>query len=196
MLDKVKQRRMQIYRYILQRVGAGNAPTVREICSDLHISSTSTVHKDLQMMAADGLIEITGGLNRAIRLPGETGTLVPLVGVITAGEPILAVQNIEQYLSIPFAKAAHGKELFALRIRGDSMKKAAILDGDIVVFEETPAAENGQIVAALLEDEATVKRFYRENGGFRLQPENDDYAPILLDKVQILGRAVSVMRVL
>ena len=195
MLEKIQQRRERIYRYILQRVSSGNSPTVREICTDLHIPSTSTVHKDLQILTEQGFIEMTDGLNRTIRLPGEPGALVPLVGVITAGEPILATHNIEQYLSVPFS-ASSDKTLFALRVRGDSMQNAAILNGDIVVFEQTQSAENGQIVAALIEEEATVKRFFRENGHFRLQPENDAYTPIVVNEVQILGKAVSVMRIL
>lgn len=192
-MEKVDKRREKIYQYILQRLTQGTAPTVREICEYLNIPSTSTVHSDLKELVNTGCIEMTEGLNRTIRLPGISGTRVPLLGTVTAGEPILAVQNIEQY--IPVAMSARlDQQLFALRVVGDSMIKAAILSGDIVVVECTPVAENGEIVVAMIDNEATVKRFYKENGAYRLQPENDDYAPIFTDQVDILGKVVSVMR--
>jgi len=192
-VEKVDNRREKIYRYIVKRIGEGYAPTVREICKDLSIPSTSTVHSDLRFLAESGSIIMSDGLGRAIRLPGESSRLVPLVGTVAAGSPILAVENIEQY--IPLA-APHGRgdDLFALRVRGDSMVGAAILEDDIVVVEKSPTAENGQLVVALVEDEATVKRYYKEDGRFRLQPENDAYPPILLDEVTVLGRVVSVLR--
>lgn len=193
-MEKVDRRRQAVYRYIIDRIGAGSSPSMREICHDLHIPSTSTVHADLKALEKQGLIEMTDGLNRTIRIPGSSNVLVPLVGTITAGQPILAVEQIERYIPVGLLGVS-AKELFALRVRGDSMQDAAILDGDIVVFAQTPVAENGQIVAALVEEEATVKRFYKENGHFRLQPENDSYEPIILDEVSILGRALSVIRV-
>jgi len=192
-MEKVDKRRGKIYRYIVKRIGEGYAPTVREICRDLSIPSTSTVHSDLRHLSESGAIITSDGLGRTIRLPGESSRPVPLVGTVAAGTPILAVENIEQYIPVA-ASHARGDDLFALRVKGDSMIKAAILDGDIVVVEKTPMAENGQIVVALVEDEATVKRYYKENGHFRLQPENDDYEPILLDKVSILGKIVTVLR--
>lgn len=192
-MEKVEKRREKIYAYICERIGYGSSPTVREICNDLHISSTSTVHSDLKSLCASGLIEMTDGLNRTIRLPGIPAARVPLLGTVAAGTPILAVQNIEQHIPVGIPNAA-GREFFALRVKGDSMMKVAILDGDIVVVERTPTAENGQIVVAMVDEEATVKRYFKEDGHFRLQPENDSLKPIIVDAVDILGRVVCVQR--
>lgn len=192
-MKKVETRREKIYQYIVERVSAGLVPTVREICEDVGIPSTSTVHTDLKHLIEAGLIEMTNGRNRTIRLPGGQSVRVPLLGTVAAGEPILAVQNIEQYIPVNFAGAG-SKELFALRVKGDSMIKAAILDGDLVVVERQPAVDNGQIAVVMLEDEATVKRIYKENGGFRLQPENDNMQPVLVPQAEILGRVLSVIR--
>lgn len=192
-MEKVDKRREKIYAYIKERLDGGFSPTVREICEHLNIPSTSTVHSDLKHLTRTGLIEMTEGLNRTIRLPGATGMRVPLVGTVTAGQPILAMQNIERY--IPVALSGYtDEELFALRVQGDSMIKAAIMDGDIVVVQSTPVAENGQIAVAMIDDEATVKRYYKENGHYRLQPENDAYEPIIVDHVDILGRVLAVLR--
>lgn len=192
-MEKVDKRREKIYAYICTRINSGSSPTVREICSDLHISSTSTVHSDLKSLCTSGLIEMTGGLNRTIRLPGEPAVRVPLLGTVAAGLPITAVQNIEQYIPIGLPNP-DGRELFALRVRGDSMVNAAILEEDIVIIERTPTAQNGQIVVAMVEGEATVKRYYKEDGHFRLQPENDNMQPIIADEVDILGRVLCVQR--
>lgn len=192
-MEKVEKRREKIYAYILERLGQGYSPTVREICQYLSIPSTSTVHSDLKHLTSMGLIEMTEGLNRTIRLPGDAGVRVPLIGTVAAGQPILAVQNIEQYIPVALS-GAQGKELFALRVKGDSMINAAIMEEDIVVVESTPVAENGQIVVAMVEDEATVKRYYREKEHIRLQPENDNYEPIIVTEVKILGRVLAVMR--
>ena len=193
-MKKVEQRRERIYHYILARLGEGVSPSVREICRDLAISSTSTVHSDLHYLVDMGHIIMESGRNRTIRLPGSGSVRVALVGTVTAGQPILAVENIEEYIPVALGGERNTDALFALRVRGDSMQNAAILDGDIVVVEKTPAARNGEIVVAMVEEEATVKRFYKEKGGYRLQPENESYAPILADHVDILGRVLSVMR--
>lgn len=194
-MEKVKFRRERVYQYILLRLGEGCSPTVREICQDLNIPSTSTVHSDLHYLVDKGMIEMDEGRNRTIRLPGAPGVHVPLVGTVTAGEPILATQNIEQYLQIAMLDGYSGEnELFALRVRGDSMKNAAILHGDIIVVKQVSTAENGEIVVAMVNDEATVKRFYKENGQYRLQPENDDYEPIIVDEVSIVGKVISMIR--
>lgn len=192
-MEKVEKRRERIYAYICGRIGSGSSPTVREICADLRVSSTSTVHSDLKALCSRGLIEMTGGLNRTIRLPGEAPARVPLVGTVAAGTPVLAAQNIEQYIPVGLPGAGD-KTLFALRVKGDSMINAAILDGDIVIVEQSPVAENGRIVVAMIDGEATVKRYYKENGRFRLQPENDAMKPIFADGVEILGRVVAVQR--
>ena len=169
----------------------GYPPTVREICAELDIKSTSTVHRYLKELQADGRISIGENQNRAITIKNTTppGT-IPVLGHVAAGSPILAEEEVDEY--VPFA--GDTANLFALHVHGNSMIKCGILDGDIVVVRRTPEAQNGQIVVALVEDSATVKRFYKEDGHFRLQPENDDYEPILVDSVEILGKVVSVMR--
>ena len=193
-MEKVDKRREKIYSYIRGRINSGNAPTVREICADLGVSSTSTVHSDLKALCGSGLIEMTGGLNRTIRLPGMPAVRVPLLGTVAAGTPILALQNIEQYIPVGIPNAS-GKDLFALRVKGDSMKDAAILDGDIVIVERTNTAENGWIIVAMLGDEATVKRYFKEKGHIRLQPENSQMEPIIVKNIEILGRVLCVQRI-
>lgn len=184
---------LQILNYIRDRIDDGLPPSVREICAALDIKSTSTAHKYLGELQERGLIEKSSHLNRAITLPDDRSIRVPLVGTVTAGQPILAVEEIEGY--IPFrSRSLYSKDLFALRVRGESMIDAGILDGDIVIIRRTPAAENGDIVVALVEDEATVKRFYKEAGHYRLQPENDTMDPIIVDSVAILGKVVSLLR--
>ena len=184
---------LQILNYIRDRIDDGLPPSVREICAALDIKSTSTAHKYLGELQERGLIEKSSHLNRAITLPDDRSIRVPLVGTVTAGQPILAVEEIEGY--IPFrSRSLHSKDLFALRVRGESMINVGILDGDIVIIRRTPAAENGDIVVALVEDEATVKRFYKEAGHYRLQPENDTMEPIIVDSVSILGRVISLVR--
>ena len=176
---------LEILDYIRDRIDQGLPPSVREICAALEIKSTSTAHKYLK--------ELQDRMNRAITLPEERSLRVPLLGTVTAGQPILAVEEVEGY--VPFrGQGLSSKDLFALRVRGESMIKAGILDGDIVIIRKTPTAENGQIVVALVEDEATVKRFYKENGHYRLQPENDAMEPIYVDSVSILGRVVALLR--
>ena len=169
----------------------GYPPTVREICAELEIKSTSTVHRYLKELQADGRISMGENQNRAISIKNATppGT-IPVLGHVAAGSPILAEEEVDEY--VPFA--GDTTDLFALHVHGNSMMKCGILDGDIVVVRRTPEARNGQIVVALVEDSATVKRFYKEDGHFRLQPENDDYEPIIVDSVDILGKVVSVMR--
>lgn len=169
----------------------GYPPTVREICAELDIKSTSTVHRYLKELVAEGRISMGENQNRAISIKSTTppGT-IPVLGHVAAGSPILAEEEVEEY--VPFA--GDTSDLFALHVHGNSMIKCGILDGDIVVVRRTPEAHNGQIVVALVDDSATVKRFYKEEGHFRLQPENDDYEPIIVDSVEILGKVVSVMR--
>lgn len=183
----------KVLEYINKRINQGVPPSVREICTDLGIKSTSTVHKYLKQLEQAGYIERDQNLNRSIKMPGSPTVKVPLLGTVTAGAPILAIEQIEDY--IPYKSRSGGdKDLFALRVRGDSMMNVGILDSDIIVSRQVSTAENGQIVVALIEDEATVKRFYKEHGHYRLQPENDDYEPIITDELRILGRVISVMR--
>lgn len=183
----------RILSYIEESIDDGIPPSVREICQTLNIKSTSTVHRYLKLLEEDGYILREDNLNRAIRLPGRGSVKVPLVGKIAAGAPILAVQQVEEY--IPFKPDfGDGKDLFALRIKGESMIKAGILEGDIIVVRQGSAADNGDIVVALVDEEATVKRFYKENGHYRLQPENDTMEPIVVPSCTVLGKVVACMR--
>ena len=167
-------------------------PSVREICAATGLRSTSTVHSHLKSLEALGYITRDAGLNRSIHIVGAASAKqVPILGKVTAGLPILAVEDIEGYIPYPDKS---DKELFALHVDGVSMIGAGILDGDYVIAERTPTAENGEIDVGMIDDEATVKRFYRENGTLRLQPENPDYEPIISDEITILGKVIAVIR--
>jgi repressor LexA len=185
----------------------GYPPTVREIGEAVGLRSPSTVHAHLAQLERAGLlrrdptkpraIELTDRRREVAESPADVHRL-PLVGEIAAGGPLLADQNIEEYLAVPEPLSRGGEE-FLLRVRGDSMVDAGILDGDYVVVQRRQDAENGQIVVALagedeVADEATVKRFFRENGRVRLQPENEAMEPIYADHVQILGKVIGVFR--
>lgn len=189
MNDKEKR----VFEYIKERIEDGIAPTVREICAALNIRSTSTAARYVNALVEEGYLEKFDG-NRAIKLAGKSSTKIPLVGTITAGQPITAVEDITDYVNFDKNKNYAG-ELFALKVRGESMINAAILDGDIVVIEKTSVARNGEIVAAMVGgEEATVKTFYKEDGHYRLQPENDTMDPIIVDECEIIGRVVSLIR--
>ena len=184
----------KIYDFLKDRSQYGIPPSVREICAATGLKSTSTVHAHLKALENLGYISRDAGLNRAIHIEGcEQTAQVPILGKVTAGLPILAVEEIQGYLPIT-ASQQRGRELFALTVQGESMKNAGILDGDYVVVERTPTARDGDIVVALIEDEATVKRLYRETDCVRLQPENDAFEPIYAKEVIILGKVVSVVR--
>lgn len=194
-MKELNNTQKKIYEFLAERSQNGVPPTVREICAAVGLKSTSSVQSNLDALEAAGYIERDPMLKRSIRVRGQENnvTQVPLIGTVTAGMPILAVEAIEGY--VPFSGGdASDKPLFALRVRGDSMIKCGILSGDIIIAEKTPVADNGDIVVALLEDEATVKRFYKENGHFRLQPENSSLQPIIVDEVYILGRVVASFR--
>ncbi len=184
-----------VYEYISKRIEEGYAPTVREICSEFGFRSTSTAHKCIRNLMEAGLVEKGSNQNRALRLAGGgAGKRIPLLGTVTAGQPITAIEEITDYINFT-ADKNYSNRLFALKVRGESMINAAILDGDIVVVEQTPVAENGEIVVALVNGEdATVKRFYKENGHYRLQPENDFMEPIIVDECSIIGKVVAVIR--
>ena len=184
----------KIYDFLKDRSQYGIPPSVREICAATGLKSTSTVHAHLKALENLGYISLDAGLNRAIHIEGcEQTAQVPILGKVTAGLPILAVEEIQGYLPIT-ASQQRGRELFALTVQGESMKNAGILDGDYVVVERTPTARDGDIVVALIEDEATVKRLYRETDCVRLQPENDAFEPIYAKEVIILGKVISVVR--
>lgn len=195
-MRKVTENEKMVFEFIKDRIEEGYPPTVREICAEFGFKSTSTAHRYINNLTAKGLLEKGNNQNRAIRLTGGKGMKIPLVGTVTAGIPITAIEEITDYIS--FQPARHySNPLFALKVRGESMINAAILDGDMVVIEQTPYAENGDIVCALVDNEsATIKTFYKEDGHYRLQPENDTMDPIIVDEVSILGKVVGVVRYL
>lgn len=195
-MRKVTENEKMVFEFIKDRIEEGYPPTAREICAEFGFKSTSTAHRYINNLTAKGLLEKGNNQNRAIRLTGGNGMKIPLVGTVTAGIPITAIEEITDYIS--FQPARHySNPLFALKVRGESMINAAILDGDMVVIEQTPYAENGDIVCALVDNEsATIKTFYKEDGHYRLQPENDTMDPIIVDEVKILGKVVGVVRYL
>lgn len=195
-MRKVTENEKMVFEFIKDRIEEGYPPTVREICAEFGFKSTSTAHRYINNLTAKGLLEKGNNQNRAIWLTGGNGMKIPLVGTVTAGIPITAIEEITDYIS--FQPARHySNPLFALKVRGESMINAAILDGDMVVIEQTPYAENGDIVCALVDNEsATIKTFYKEDGHYRLQPENDTMDPIIVDEVSILGKVVGVVRYL
>ena len=178
----------------------GYPPSVREICVATGLKSTSTVHGHLQRLQKKGLLHRDSMKPRAITLPagsirdGIDAVSVPLIGTVAAGIPILATENVEDYIPLPQLMLGEG-EHYVLRISGDSMMDVGILDGDYVVVRKQATAHNGEIVVAMIEDEATVKRYYRENGIFRLQPENSQMEPIFAMDVAVLGKVVASYRI-
>ena len=174
----------------------GYPPSVREICAAVGLKSTSTVHAHLNHLEEQGLIRRDSTKPRALEvLDGShaRGRSVPLVGRVTAGMPILAIENIEDHLVLPQSMLGHD-DIFCLRVTGDSMIDIGILDGDIVVIRQQSTAENGEIVVAMVDDEATLKRIYYEYGHVRLQPENSTMAPIIVDNAEVLGKLVALIR--
>lgn len=193
-MKPLTKKQQAVYDYLVECTEQSRVPSVREICKDVGLKSTSTAHLYLKALEEHGLIERDAGLNRCIRVVGEVSAKsVPVLGQVAAGNPIVAIEDVECY--IPVDKSlSRGKELFALRVKGESMLNAGILPDDILVVERTPVVENGEIAVALVDDSATVKTFYKEDGHFRLQPENDAYEPIIVDEVIILGKVISLVR--
>ena len=196
--DLTKKEKM-VFDYLVQSINEnGYAPSVRDIGASLGIKSTSSVHLYLHNLEAKGLLEQDANKKRTIRICAPFARVagkVPLLGSITAGSPILAVENFEGYVDLPWNSAKYSTdELFALKVRGESMLDAGIFDGDVVIVRKSAYADNGQIVVALIEDEATVKTFYREDGHFRLQPKNRTMEPIIVDEVALLGIVVASFR--
>ncbi len=191
---KLTDNESKTFEYIRDRLQDGYPPSVREICAHCGFKSTSTAHRAIKALTEKGYLEKQDNLNRAIRLKGQSTMKVPLVGTVTAGLPITAIEQITDYIDFNPSKN-YDNELFALKVRGESMINAAILDGDLVIAEKTPVVDNGEIAVVLVDgDSATVKRFYKENGHYRLQPENDTMEPIITDDAAILGRVVAVIR--
>lgn len=198
---KITKKQEEILEYIKSEIlSKGYPPAVREICEAVHLKSTSSVHSHLESLEKNGYIRRDPTKPRAIEIIDDTFNLtrrevvnVPLIGRVAAGEPILAEQNIENYFPIP-VEFMPNNNTFMLVVQGESMVNAGIFDGDYVLVEQTPSAENGDMVVALIGDSATVKTFYKENGYYRLQPENDFMDPIIVDEVDILGKVIGTFR--
>jgi repressor LexA len=190
----LKDKEIEVFNYIRSRLSDGLSPSVREIMDAMGFKSTSTAHRYIETLVREGLIEKTGNLNRTLRLPNSGTTSVPVMGTVTAGQPITAVEDITGYIGFE-APGIDPQELFALKIRGESMIDAGILDGDIVIVKRVNYAENGDIVVAFIDhEEATVKRFFKEKGHYRLQPENTTMEPIIVDEVEVLGKVIGLKR--
>lgn len=193
-MKKLTKSQAKVFDFLKESIADGITPSVREICLATGLSSTSTVHSHLKSLEELGYITRTTGLNRSIRIVGEEkASQVPVIGKVTAGVPILAFEDISGYVPFPESKRK-GRELFALNVVGESMRDIGILDGDVVICEKTPIAENGEIVVAMIDGEATVKSFYKEDNYVRLQPHNPDFEPIITDDVTILGKVIALSR--
>lgn len=195
---KVNNKQMEIYEFIKSHVKhKGYPPSVREICTAVGLSSTSTVHGHLERLEKKGLIKRDPTKPRTIEIVEKDKKEminIPVLGTITAGMPILAVENIEDIFPLPLDYIKSKKELFMLRIKGESMIEAGINNNDLAIIEKTNYAENGSIVVALIDNEATLKRFFKEKDYIRLQPENSSMNPILVKDCAIIGRLVGLYR--
>lgn len=199
----ISKKQLEILEYIKSEIlSKGYPPAVREICEAVGLKSTSSVHSHLETLEKNGYIRRDPTKPRAIEIIDDTFNLtrremvnVPLVGRVAAGEPLLAQENIENYFPIPM-EFMPNNETFMLTVKGDSMINIGIFDGDMVLVEKMNTASNGDLVVALVEDGATVKTFYKEDGYFRLQPENDDMDPIIVEEASIMGHVIGVFRFL
>lgn len=199
---KISKKQQEILEYIKsQIINKGYPPAVREICQAVNLKSTSSVHSHLETLEKNGYIRRDPTKPRAIEIVDDEFNLtrreivnVPVVGTVTAGEPILATENIEGYFPL-LADDIPNSQLFMLRVRGESMINVGIYDGDRILVQQQPNANNGDIVVALIEDSATVKTYYKEKGYYRLQPENDTMEPIIVPEVTILGKVIALYRV-
>jgi len=195
-----KDKQSEIYEFLKNYTeNKGYPPSVREICEAVSLKSTSTVHGHLKRLEKKGLIRRDPSKPRALEIaelstPKKEMISIPIVGKITAGLPILATENVEDTFSLPLDFIKHDKELFMLRVSGQSMIKAGINDKDLAIIERCNDAVNGEIVVALIDDSATIKRFFKEENHIRLQPENDTMDPIIVDDCSILGKLVGIFR--
>ena len=200
---KISKKQLEILEYIKSEIlRIGYPPAVREICEAVNLRSTSSVHAHLESLEKNGYIRRDPTKPRAIEIIDDTFNLtrremvnVPMIGQVAAGEPILAEQNITNYFPIPM-EFMPNNDTFMLTIKGESMINVGIYDGDYVLVEQCNTARNGEIVVALVDDSATVKTFYKEEGFYRLQPENDDMDPIIVMDCAILGKVIGVFRFL
>lgn len=195
-MKKIETKINDVYNYTADYIGKfGYPPSVREICLKLNIKSTATAYYYLEKLVERGLLEKSPSKNRALTLPKRASSFkcVPIVGTISAGSPIFAVENLEGYCPLPDEFNTGGTE-FALKVKGDSMINAGIYDKDIIIVKQQSNANNGEIVVALIDDSATVKRFYRKNGQIILHPENDTMSDMIFDDVIVLGVVKGLMR--
>lgn len=198
---KITEKQREILEFMKQEIlSKGYPPAVREICEAVHLKSTSSVHSHLETLEKNGYIRRDPAKPRAIEIVDDNFNLtrrelvnMPIVGTVTAGQPILAVENIEGYFPVPVDYVPNA-ETFMLKIKGESMINAGILDGDYIMVQRQQTAKNGDFVVALIEDSATVKTFYKEDGYYRLQPENDYMDPIIVSEVSIIGKVFGVFR--
>ena len=201
MPGKISAKQSEILEFIKQEIlSRGYPPAVREICEAVNLKSTSSVHSHLETLEKNGYIRRDPTKPRAIEIIDDDFNLtrretvnVPIIGTVAAGSPILATENIEGYFPIP-AEYMPNQQSFILKVKGDSMINAGIFDGDQIFVKQQSTANNGDMVVALVDDSSTVKTFYKENGHYRLQPENDDMDPIIVNEVEILGKVFGVMR--
>ena len=199
---KITPKQQEILDFIKSEIlHKGYPPAVREICEAVHLKSTSSVHSHLETLEKNGYIRRDPTKPRAIEIIDDTSQLtrrevvnVPLIGTVAAGQPILAQENIENYFPVP-AEYMPNSECFMLKVKGDSMVNAGIFNGDQILVQQQNTANNGEMVVALVDDSATVKTFYKEDGHYRLQPENDSMSPIIVDEVTILGKVFGVLRI-
>ena len=200
---KISAKQQEILDYIKEEIlKRGYPPTVREICETVNLKSTSSVHSHLETLEKNGFIRRDPTKPRAIEIVDDNFNLtrreivnVPIVGMVTAGQPILAVENIESYFPIP-TEYMPNAEAFMLKVKGESMIDAGIFNNDRVIVAKQDTAMNGEMVVALVDDSATVKTFYKEHGHFRLQPENASMDPIIVNEVQILGKVIGLFRMM
>lgn len=198
---KISDKQREILEYIKEEIlHKGYPPAVREICKAVNLKSTSSVHSHLETLEKNGYIRRDPTKPRAIEIIDDTFNLsrremvqIPILGRVAAGEPLLAVEEVEEYFPLP-AEAAPNAELFMLCVKGESMINAGILDGDRILVQKQNTAHNGDMVVALVDDSATVKTFYKEDGHVRLQPENDNMDPIIVPDCEILGKVFGVFR--
>lgn len=198
---KISAKQNEILEYLkAQIISRGYPPAVREICEAVHLKSTSSVHSHLETLEKNGYIRRDPSKPRAIEIVDDEFNLtrrdlvnVPIIGTVTAGQPILAVENIDGYFPIP-TEYMPNEQTFMLKVKGQSMINAGIFDGDQILVEKQSTAHNGDFVVALIDDSVTVKTFYKEDGHYRLQPENDFMDPIIVDDVQILGKVIGLFR--
>ncbi len=200
-MNGLNEKELEILRYVKDCIERdGYAPAVRDICQALGIRSTSTVHGYLHRLNEKGYLQMASRKSRALRIEasgeegGEQTRRVPILGRVTAGAPILAIENYDGYVDFPNVMCRGRSNLFALRVMGESMIEAGILNGDIVIVESMQYADDGDIVVAMIEDEATVKRFFRDNGRIRLQPANSAMKPIYAPEVTVLGKVIANFR--